>query len=113
MKEAIKKSDVLIFKRPDTDQAPKGPGGKDAPVARTREAAEKGTLAVMVGGTEQVYKRIKPVLAHLAEKCRPFAPPLAVCCGGHLLSYQLLVPRPPGPPGGNADALDAVCNRRR
>ena len=39
----------------------------DAPVARTREAAEKGTLALMVGGTEQVYKRIKPVLAHIGN----------------------------------------------
>jgi hypothetical protein len=35
----------------------------DAPVARTRKAAEKGTLSVMVGGTEQVYKRVKPLLA--------------------------------------------------
>ena len=37
----------------------------DAPVARTRAAADKGTLAVMVGGTEQVYKRVKPLLAHI------------------------------------------------
>jgi 3-hydroxyisobutyrate dehydrogenase-like beta-hydroxyacid dehydrogenase len=37
----------------------------DAPVARTREAAEKGTLSVMVGGTEQVFKRIRPALAHI------------------------------------------------
>lgn len=36
----------------------------DAPVARTRAAAEKGTLSIMVGGTEQVFKRIKPMLAH-------------------------------------------------
>jgi 3-hydroxyisobutyrate dehydrogenase-like beta-hydroxyacid dehydrogenase len=35
----------------------------DAPVARTRSAAEKGTLSVMVGGTEQVFRRIKPMLA--------------------------------------------------
>lgn len=35
----------------------------DAPVARTRKAAEQGTLSVMVGGTEQVYKRVKPLLA--------------------------------------------------
>jgi 3-hydroxyisobutyrate dehydrogenase-like beta-hydroxyacid dehydrogenase len=37
----------------------------DAPVARTREAAEKGTLSIMVGGTEQVFKRIEPMLAHI------------------------------------------------
>ena len=38
----------------------------DAPVARTREAAEQGTLSIMVGGTEQVFARIKTVLAHIA-----------------------------------------------
>jgi 3-hydroxyisobutyrate dehydrogenase-like beta-hydroxyacid dehydrogenase len=38
----------------------------DAPVARTRQAAEQGTLSIMVGGTEQVFKRIKPMLAHIA-----------------------------------------------
>jgi 3-hydroxyisobutyrate dehydrogenase-like beta-hydroxyacid dehydrogenase len=40
----------------------------DAPVARTREAAEKGTLTIMVGGTEQVFKRIKPMLAHMGRE---------------------------------------------
>ncbi|HEV3009381.1 MAG TPA: NAD(P)-dependent oxidoreductase, partial [Burkholderiales bacterium] len=40
----------------------------DAPVARTREAAEKGTLSVMVGGTEQVFQRIRPVLAHIGTE---------------------------------------------
>jgi 3-hydroxyisobutyrate dehydrogenase-like beta-hydroxyacid dehydrogenase len=38
----------------------------DAPVARTREAAEKGTLSAMVGGTENIFKRVKPWLAHIA-----------------------------------------------
>ena len=37
----------------------------DAPVARTREAAAKGTLSIMVGGTEQVFKRVRPMLAHI------------------------------------------------
>ena len=37
----------------------------DAPVARTREAAEKGTLSIMVGGPEAVFKRMKPLLAHI------------------------------------------------
>jgi len=39
----------------------------DAPVARTRAAAEEGTLSVMVGGTEAVFKRMKPVLVHIAS----------------------------------------------
>ena len=38
----------------------------DAPVARTREAAEKGTLLSMVGSTEPVFKRVKPWLAHFS-----------------------------------------------
>jgi hypothetical protein len=38
----------------------------DAPIARTREAAEKGTLSVMVGSTEPVFNRIRPTLAHIA-----------------------------------------------
>ena len=38
----------------------------DAPIARTREAAEKGTLSVMVGSTEQMFNRIRPTLAHIA-----------------------------------------------
>jgi 3-hydroxyisobutyrate dehydrogenase-like beta-hydroxyacid dehydrogenase len=40
----------------------------DAPVARTREAAEKGTLSVMVGGAEQVFRRIRPMLAHIGTE---------------------------------------------
>jgi 3-hydroxyisobutyrate dehydrogenase-like beta-hydroxyacid dehydrogenase len=37
----------------------------DAPVARTRAAAEQGKLSVMVGGTEAVFKRMKPTLVHI------------------------------------------------
>jgi 3-hydroxyisobutyrate dehydrogenase len=40
----------------------------DAPVARTREAAEKGTLSIMVGGTEQIFTRIRPTLAHIGAE---------------------------------------------
>lgn len=39
----------------------------DAPVARTRAAAEKGTLSIMVGGSDQVYQRIKPLLLHMGR----------------------------------------------
>ena len=37
----------------------------DAPVARTREAAEKGTLSIMVGGSEALFRRLRPLLAHM------------------------------------------------
>src|SRR5437868_10355360 len=39
----------------------------DAPVARTREAAQQGTLSVMVGGTAQAFERLRPLLAHVAS----------------------------------------------
>lgn len=39
----------------------------DAPVARTRAAAEAGTLAVMVGATPDVFEKIKHLLATFAS----------------------------------------------
>jgi len=39
----------------------------DAPVARTREAAVDGTLSVMVGASEKVFTRIKPLLQCVAS----------------------------------------------
>ena len=44
----------------------------DAPVARTRVAAEKGTLSVMVGSTEQVYQRIPQHYARLLPAPGPY-----------------------------------------
>ena len=38
----------------------------DAPVARTRQAAADGTLSVMVGATEGVFARIRPLLECIA-----------------------------------------------
>ena len=34
----------------------------DAPIARTRQAAIDGTLAIMVGATNDIFKKIKPIL---------------------------------------------------
>lgn len=45
--------------------AARGISFADAPVARTRAAAQQGTLSVMVGGAEPVFKRIRPLLAHI------------------------------------------------
>jgi 3-hydroxyisobutyrate dehydrogenase-like beta-hydroxyacid dehydrogenase len=50
----------------------KGVNFIDAPVARTRVAAEEGRLLVMVGCTENVFARVKPLLEHFAtdvERC--------------------------------------------
>lgn len=40
----------------------KGIAYADAPVARTRQAAEQGTLAIMVGGDAATFARIEPLL---------------------------------------------------
>jgi 3-hydroxyisobutyrate dehydrogenase len=42
--------------------AAKGADFADAPVARTRQAAQAGTLSIMVGATPAVFRRIEPVL---------------------------------------------------
>jgi 3-hydroxyisobutyrate dehydrogenase-like beta-hydroxyacid dehydrogenase len=47
--------------------ASKGVAWADAPVARTREAAQKGTLSVMVGADPEVYARIEPLLRCVAS----------------------------------------------
>jgi 3-hydroxyisobutyrate dehydrogenase-like beta-hydroxyacid dehydrogenase len=39
----------------------------DAPVARTREAAQKGTLSIMVGASDELYARIEPLLAYMGS----------------------------------------------
>jgi len=39
----------------------------DAPVARTRAAAEAGTLAVMVGAPPEVFEKVKPLIATFAS----------------------------------------------
>ena len=46
----------------------------DAPVARTREAAKDGTLLAMVGASDAVFNRVKPLLQHMASDI--------VHCGG-------------------------------
>jgi hypothetical protein len=46
--------------------AAKGACYVDAPIARTRQAAEEGTLSVMVGADEATYAALKPLLATFA-----------------------------------------------
>ena len=41
----------------------RGIGYADAPVARTREAAARGELSIMVGATDEVFGHVQPVLA--------------------------------------------------
>jgi 3-hydroxyisobutyrate dehydrogenase-like beta-hydroxyacid dehydrogenase len=39
----------------------------DAPIARTRQAAEEGTLSIMVGANNENFARLRPLLAHMAS----------------------------------------------
>ncbi|HYI82268.1 MAG TPA: NAD(P)-dependent oxidoreductase [Acetobacteraceae bacterium] len=45
-----------------------GMGFADAPVARTREAAIRGELSIMVGASAEVFARIHPLLAHIGSE---------------------------------------------
>lgn len=47
--------------------APLGVDFADAPVARTREAAQKGQLSIMVGAPDALYARIRPLLDMIAS----------------------------------------------
>lgn len=44
----------------------KGARYADAPIARTRQAAEDGTLAIMVGADTDLFEELKPLLACVA-----------------------------------------------
>jgi 3-hydroxyisobutyrate dehydrogenase-like beta-hydroxyacid dehydrogenase len=45
----------------------KGSFFADAPIARTRQAAKDGTLAIMVGSKKEVFKRIFPILEYMGK----------------------------------------------
>ena len=47
--------------------ARKGVDYADAPVARTREAAQAGTLSIMVGASAAAFRRLEPLLACFAS----------------------------------------------
>ena len=47
----------------------------DAPVARTRQAAVDGTLSIMVGASESLFKRIEPLLRCMATDVTHCGPP--------------------------------------
>ncbi|MDF1857167.1 NAD(P)-dependent oxidoreductase [Pseudooceanicola sp.] len=56
----------------------KGIDWVDAPVARTRAAAESGTLSIMVGGSDGEFARLRDMLAHAASEVTHCGP---VGCG--------------------------------
>jgi hypothetical protein len=55
-------SSVALTREIGARLAARGVGYADAPVARTREAAARGELSIMVGATDPVFAHIRPVL---------------------------------------------------
>lgn len=47
--------------------AERGLAFADAPVARTREAAQQGTLSIMVGASPELFARIEPLLRYMGS----------------------------------------------
>jgi 3-hydroxyisobutyrate dehydrogenase-like beta-hydroxyacid dehydrogenase len=56
-------SPVDLTRQLATKFAAKGARYADAPIARTRQAAEDGTLSIMVGGDAETFAEIRPLLA--------------------------------------------------
>jgi 3-hydroxyisobutyrate dehydrogenase-like beta-hydroxyacid dehydrogenase len=56
---------VATAKKLASDLGEHGIAFADAPVARTREAAQKGELSIMVGAPDELFLRIEPVLRYM------------------------------------------------
>lgn len=57
---------VALAREVATALDPQGIKFSDAPVARTREAAQRGELSIMVGATQPVFDSIRPILDYMA-----------------------------------------------
>jgi 3-hydroxyisobutyrate dehydrogenase-like beta-hydroxyacid dehydrogenase len=71
-----------------------GAGFADAPVARTREAAIAGTLAIMVGAADEVFRHIRPLLGTMGSDVthcgRPGAGQLAKIMNNMVLAQTVV-----------------------
>ena len=66
----------------------------DAPVARTRAAAEAGTLAVMVGADEEGYSSVRPLIATFASDithCGPVGCGQVVKIMNNMVLFEIVV----------------------
>ena len=57
-----------LMRKLAADLAAKGADFADAPIARTRRAAVDGTLSIMVGGSPEVFARVKPILETMGSE---------------------------------------------
>jgi 3-hydroxyisobutyrate dehydrogenase-like beta-hydroxyacid dehydrogenase len=60
-------SPVALTRTLAAELSARGANYLDAPVARTRQAAEAGTLSVMVGGDAPTFEQVEPILACCAS----------------------------------------------
>ncbi|MGT2440051.1 NAD(P)-dependent oxidoreductase [Bradyrhizobium betae] len=59
-------SDVGLTRSFAQQLADRGALWIDAPIARTRQAAQDGTLSVMVGATPEQFSKVEPLIRHFA-----------------------------------------------
>lgn len=71
-------SSVALTREIGARLSAKGIQYADAPVARTREAAARGELSIMVGATPETYERIRPILETMGSDVTHCGP---VGCG--------------------------------
>ena len=60
-------SPISLARRLAEGFAARGAGFADAPIARTRQAAQEGTLSVMVGGDAATFEKLEPLIRCFAS----------------------------------------------
>lgn len=76
------------------DFATRGVAFLDAPVARTRAAAEAGTLSVMVGGDAATFESVRPLIATFASEitlCGPVGSGQVVKILNNMVLFETVV----------------------
>jgi len=87
-------SPVDLTRRLHQDFAALGVEYADAPVARTRAAAEAGTLSVMVGAEQALFERIRPFIATFASEitlCGPVGSGQVVKILNNMVLFETVV----------------------
>lgn len=83
----------------------------DAPIARTRQAAEAGTLSIMVGADDATMARIRPILACCADEithCGPVGAGQVVKQMNNMVLFQTVVALSEALAIGRAAGVDAA-----
>jgi 3-hydroxyisobutyrate dehydrogenase-like beta-hydroxyacid dehydrogenase len=84
-------SSVTLTRRIGERLAAKGIQYADAPVARTREAASRGELSIMVGATDETFGRLRPILETMGTDvthCGPVGTGQVVKILNNMLVFQ-------------------------